>query len=394
MRKCILSILILASFTTFGQTIPKDTIYYDSDWNVISDSVFAMYYRVIENNTQSRNYKDFYITGEVEGIGKYVKIDSDNDSLSIKDGVWIKYYKSGKIKEKGKRENGRRQDDFFFYNEDGYLTIHARYLDDELHGIFETYTNDGICIQEEFYNGKSQHDYLVLTSKDGLYSKVNKSDWRPIYSTPTIEDCQEEFIGGVKWSYYSLDGINVGMTYEKINDYGKYYRVYVKLINNSLYPIIFDPEEVVAHLTDKKGYSKNLEIQSALQYDKRIRRTQKWEEFLVAFGNGLAASNAGYSTSTSYLNANNTYGYMTTTNYDPVVAQQAILETRKRTQEFIDDNLGFRNKRNEGYLKKTTVYPNELVYGYFNIKRKKGNELLIIFNIEGAEFPFHWNIQQ
>ena len=66
-----------------------------------------------------------------------------------------------------------------------------------------------------------------------------------------------------------------------------------------------------------------LEILSSYEYDKKVANKQAWSNFWVALGEGMAASSAGYSSSTTTYNGNshtsayasaygyagNTYGY-------------------------------------------------------------------------------------
>lgn len=53
-----------------------------------------------------------------------------------------------------------------------------------------------------------------------------------------------------------------------------------------------------------------LEILSQEDYDKKVSRKQSWSNFWVALGEGMAAANAGYSSSTTTYNGNsNISGY-------------------------------------------------------------------------------------
>lgn len=91
--------------------------------------------------------------------------------------------------------------------------------------------------------------------------------------------------------------------------------------------ILFDLGNVTAEgLVVQKGQSVKtfpMEILSAYEYDKKVKRKQHWNNFWVALDEGIAASNASYSSSSttysgsSYSSvyghasgyAGNTYGY-------------------------------------------------------------------------------------
>ena len=51
-----------------------------------------------------------------------------------------------------------------------------------------------------------------------------------------------------------------------------------------------------------------------------------------------------------------------------------------------------RQAKDEGYLKKTTVYPGQSISGYVNINRVKGVSMNIVVDINGAKYNFPWNV--
>lgn len=46
----------------------------------------------------------------------------------------------------------------------------------------------------------------------------------------------------------------------------------------------------------------------------------------------------------------------------------------------------------QGYLKLTTVHPEEGIIGYMNIKHRKGVRMTVNIPIEGLIFSFDWDI--
>lgn len=380
-----------------------DTVYYDKEWKGVSGPHFATYYRIIEKNPTGeyrKMFRDYYMSGELKSEGGYIFIDRFDDANSVMDGQWIDYYKSGRIEQQGKRVNGKQEGEYIRYFENGAIAIRANFHEDNPAGLYTEFNEDGLCFQKEFrYDGTPKNDYYVVTNDNGLYSKIRISDNTPIYTSPSTNDKRIEYKDGEAWPYYINDGILIAMNNTIVNDYGKYYRIYINLTNNSFYPIEFDPTTTIAILTDKKGEELALEIQTAEQYDKRIKRTQIWEEVLVGLTNGLSAANAGYSSSTtilsSYSAGSKHYGssISTTRTYDASAAYQAQLAASQNMAVFSESNFHVRQARNEGYLKRTTISPGESISGYFNIKRKKGESLMIILNIAGAEFQFPWSVR-
>lgn len=422
--KNLLSILMLLVFLpSFAIDVEMDTIYYDNEWKGVSNPHFATFYRIIEKNPTEgyrKTFRDFYATGELQSEGGYITIDRFDDSQSVMDGKWTNYFKSGAVEQKGYRKNGKQEGEYIRFYENGSIAMRANFSNDKLHGLYTEFTKEGLCFQQEFWDGEPKNDYYVVSNDNGLYSKIRIKDNTPIFTSPSLNSKKVEYRDGEAWPYYINDGILIAMTNTETNDYGKYYRIYINLTNNSFYPIEFDPAESIAILTDKKGNDVALEIQSAQQYDKRIRRTQMWEEALTGFAQGLAAANAGYSTSTttssysgssysrgsasaygsggyaygSYSGSSNYYGSSTSTTrtYDAGVAYAAQMQASQNMAAMSENNFQIRQARQEGYLKRTTINPGESISGYFNIKRKKGDTLMITLNIAGAEYQFPWNV--
>ncbi len=412
----LLGILAYCLQCVLCQEVAFDTLYYDNEWKGVASPHFASYYRVAERNTDSlvtKRFRDYYITGELQCEGSYLSLDPKDDRNSVMHGAWTTYFKSGKIEQKGYRNRGVEDGEYICYYENGSIKLRTTFMNGQLHGLYTEFTEDGLCIQMDYIYGKPKTDYYTVSNDNGLFSKIRISDNTPVWESPSLYSKKVEYKDGVAWPYYINDGIMIAMTNSEINDYGKYYRIYIVLTNNSFFPIEFDPSESIAILTDKKRKIKNLEIQTAQQYDKRIRRTQMWEEALVGFANGLAASQAGYSTSTttsnyngssyfygqasvygSYSGSSSYYGSSTSTTrtYDAGAAYQAQLAASQHMAAFSESNFQVRQNRNEGYLKRTTINPGESISGYFNIKRKKGETLDVVLNIAGAEYIFSWDV--
>ena len=51
-----------------------------------------------------------------------------------------------------------------------------------------------------------------------------------------------------------------------------------------------------------------------------------------------------------------------------------------------------REIKQEGYLKRTTIYPGQAISGYINIKRIKGDTMDVTIDINGAKYIFSWDI--
>lgn len=220
--------------------------------------------------------------------------------------------------------------------------------------------------------------------------------------------------------YVKSKGIVLTMYIQAVKQYGKYFTVNMDLQNFSGKSILFALNRVSAegYVVKDGQISKTipLEILSSYEYDKKVANKQAWSNFWVALGEGMAASNAGYSSSTTTYNGNshtsayaaaygysgNTYGYAnaygsayTTTygkahteSYNGAAAYAAQQNARANVERHAAGQYEIRQQLNEGYVKNNTIQ-NQVEYsGFFNIKYKKIDHIKVEFVIDGITFPF------
>ena len=220
--------------------------------------------------------------------------------------------------------------------------------------------------------------------------------------------------------YIKYNGIIISTYAYKIKEYGKYYQIKLDVQNLSGKSILFSLDNVMA-----EGYTfKNeqldktipMEILSSYDYDKIVKRKQSWNNFWVALGEGMAASNAGYSySSTAYSGSayssayssasgyvGNTYGYANaygsaytttygranTTTYNGAAAYAAQQQANANYEAYASQQREIRQQLNEGYVKNNTIRSEVEYSGFFNIKYKKINRLKVVFTIDGVQYPF------
>lgn len=403
-----------------------DTLFYDQDWKGVNSKAFASFYRVIPK-TSDTNYRkpmrDYYITGELQAEGYYLSIDKYDDRKSIFDGAFTNYFKNGNVEIKGTRSNGKLQGEWIKYRENGLVEMKIIYEDDKPEGILTQFSEDGkLCFQQEYQNGEPKYNWYMISDQNGHCSKLRTSDRTPIYESPELSEKKVEYLRGETWPYYNKNGIMLGMTNYRTNDYGKWYQIPIVISNNSFFPIDFDPTEIKALLVDKNGNEKILRVYSANDYMRKVRRSQNWSMVAAGLAQGLAAANAGYSssTTTTYYNGySSSYGSAsaygsggyargsysgtssyhgnstsTTTSYNGLAAYQAQVIASNRLAEYEDALLSERQAKDAGYLKLTTINPGETISGYVNIERKKGKTLYIYVKIKDATFTFPWNVSK
>ena len=197
-------------------------------------------------------------------------------------------------------------------------------------------------------------------------------------------DVFTEWVDGKLWAYKSDENNTVGMTvYPEKDDYGKYYQISLFIMNNDDKPIVFDPAMVSAKLAFGKDVKK-LNVYTNEEYQKMVTRKQRRDMILYGVAAGLNAGSAGYST--TYVN-----GYAYTT-YNPSVASLASMTVANQLSSMQDAMEYEKRIKQIGYLKKNTIYPNQGLSGYMNIKSEGKGVIVIEIPVGGGIYNFQWNV--
>lgn len=395
----ILTSLIIGGVSAQERQDRIDSIYYNRSGKSAANPVFAEYLRIAlypADSTARKEYKDFYLTGELRSEGYFLRIDSLDDSQTLFDGENSSYYKSGKIFEKKHYANGQLNGPYQQYDERGKLKIDACYLDGKLSGPYKTCNEDGSFRIVEYSEGKPLHDYYLRTDQQGNTLKFRMADDIPVWETPAIAERVTNFQDGTPWETYFKNGLIVSLTSSIVRDYGKWHRIGILIVNNSTIPIEFTPEtDIVAYSADELNQTTDLPILTYDNYMKKIKRNQAWEAALMGLSEGLATAGAGYSTSTTTgYSSYGGYTTYTTTTYNPTAAYIANQASQQRIADFAQAQENERNIKQMGYLKRYTIYPGDSICGYIYATWIKGNRVVFVINIGGAEYLFEWGFDR
>ena len=116
-----------------------------------------------------------------------------------------------------------------------------------------------------------------------------------------------------------------------------------------------------------------------------------------SYGNASAYGSGGYAFG-SYNGFGSYYGNSSTTSttvsYDGAAAYQAQVIASNRIANYEHALLEDRTIKQEGYLKKTTIHPGDVIQGYVNIKRVKGDSMVVSVDINGAKYEFPWDVSK
>jgi hypothetical protein len=222
--------------------------------------------------------------------------------------------------------------------------------------------------------------------------KVKKSSWTEGDYVKTIIETKEGNTTSYRY-YVSSNGIEVGTSFSVINEYGKYFKIDVSIVNNSTKRFDFLTDNIIIKL---KGDIKDIEKYKKLNYEEykeKVTKSQKSNEFWTALSlgisNGLSTTN--YSQSNTNYNGKFGSGTITTntTYYSPTLTNIQFQQTQKTLNELEESQSKQMQYINEGYLKNNTIFPNNTLVGYFLIPfNKKITEKNISIVIDKMIFHF------
>lgn len=392
---CALFGSIVSGLSAQEQQGQIDSIYYNESGTAAQNPAFADYLRIAfypADSTADKRFRDFYMTGRIRREGCFLQIDTLDDSRSRFDKTNKSYYPSGQLHEEMYYSNGHLEGEYKQYDETGKLRLEAFYLSGNLSGLHKTYQEDGSCRIVEYDSGLPIHDWYLLADQQGNMLKFRSADNSLIWETPAIAERFTDYRDGKPWEVYYKNGLTIALTSSVVRDYGKWHRIDLRLSNNSTTPIEFAPEiNITAYSVDDLNQTNNLPVWSYNAYMKKVKRAQNWSAALMGISEGMAMAGTGYSTSTTYgYSSNGSYSTYTTTTYNPTAAYQANMASQQRIANFSQALQDEQNIKEMGYLKKNTIYPGETISGFVHVEWKRGNRVVFIINIEGAEYLYEW----
>ena len=222
--------------------------------------------------------------------------------------------------------------------------------------------------------------------------KVIKKSWEEGEYNKTIIEKREG--NNITYRYYiSNNGIEVGAYFSVINDYGKYFKVDISIVNNSEKRINFLENNIFVKVKGDLKDSYNYTQLTYSDYISKVQKRQKSNEIITAISVGISNGLSGntYSQSNSSYYNKNGMGYISTntTAYSPTLANIQMQQNQKLLTDLEVEQKNKMKFINEGYIKDNTIFPNNTLIGYCLIPySKKINEINFILNLEDIMYSF------
>lgn len=277
--------------------------------------------------------------------------------------------------------------------------------------------NTDFDIIEDANNPSAFNFYDVHIAKESKSTYMNINEF--IAATP-VKEMGRYLKDGILINYVKANNIIITTQAQALKQYGKYYTISMNIQNFSGKSILFSLSNVIANglkiKNDQIEDSFPMQILTAYEYDKKVANKQAWNNFFVGFGEGMAAYNAGKSSSTTTYSGNsyttgtasaygyigNTYGYANaygsayttsygkshTESYNGAAAYAAQQKANENYNAYAKRQYQIRQQLNDGYVKNNTIQSQVEYSGFFYIKYKKLDNLQLVFKIDGVTYPF------
>ncbi len=172
---------------------------------------------VIENNNHI-NYQCFTKDGKIVYEQEYLV----EDTVSVVDGNYIKYYSNGNQLFHIECKNGKKDGFSYFYFENGKINEIIHYVKDSIFGSSTLYNEDGevLCYKFNYFNKEDEYCFKI---KYGKNSKIEKIDGKPVV-----------FAGKIRTKDTRIGILGIVAKPPKIKVSFKYVMTFKKLYNLSI----------------------------------------------------------------------------------------------------------------------------------------------------------------
>lgn len=248
-------------------------------------------------------------------------------------------------------------------------------------------------------------------------SVENYIDVESFGNTTPVKEYGYYYKDGQPIYFYKHNGVVISAVISIDKNYGKYYHVEILIQNLTGRDRTFNPNLITAQLT-RNGETFSRNPLSYNEYMKKVNNRQAWAAAAVGFSEGMAASNAGYtSTNTSsyssgysstygsasgyvgnnygsvYGNSNttySTYGTSYSRTYDGAAAYAAQQNANRNITNFTGQQYEVKSQISQGYAKIHTINNETEYLGYVNVKYKKADSLTLTIPFNGTDFIFYF----
>jgi TonB family protein len=173
MKKALIIVLCFTLTSWLKCQTLTDTMYFDNSWEQCAKEE-AKYYRIIKMDLGGDfmfHVTDYYLSGNAQMTGTYKSIRPDD-----REGVFTWYYPDGRKQQECEYNNNQLHGTFQEWYEDGQIKSKESFTDGFLDGPMKTWRKDGKPELDAQYSKGEKHGYFISYYKNGQIARKELYD--------------------------------------------------------------------------------------------------------------------------------------------------------------------------------------------------------------------------
>lgn len=192
--RLFITILFCLSYYSYSQT---DTIYFNSEWEVVSEPIDATYYRLLEKQDKLWKVNDYFIDGQIQMSGFFSDLKNEtrektfmfydkdgqktevtNYQNNMKHGKYESYFQNGNLEISQIWNDGVKEGEVIGYYESGEVLFRGQYLNNEKKGVWRFYDTFGKVTSERIYekNVNIAGVNIIFTMANDLWYSLDSQE--------------------------------------------------------------------------------------------------------------------------------------------------------------------------------------------------------------------------
>ncbi|MBP5561182.1 MAG: hypothetical protein J6X70_05220 [Muribaculaceae bacterium] len=276
--------------------------------------------------------------------------------------------------------------------------------------------NNTLDIVESEGNLRALNFYEVVIDTINQVSRIDFDNWIKDYP---VKEYGFYISDGESVQYMSYKGLVLSAHIQETKEYGHYYTIDLDVQNYSNKDVLLDPARITAtSYIPKKKKEVDMKVLSAEDYDKRVKRSQRWSmALLVAAEVAVTAATIALESSDNDHHRNHHdhpgppprhhgwrpahyshHPYYPTDHYRSryhshemggIVTAASVALTMGVAQNQAEK----REALQADYIKANSIKQGSEYMGYFHIKHEKTDNLVVSIPLMGETFDFHFQWQ-
>ncbi|MBP1615894.1 MAG: hypothetical protein H6Q13_3342 [Bacteroidetes bacterium] len=189
--------------------------------------------------------------------------------------------------------------------------------------------------------------------------------------------------------FYNTEHYFISAYMKPINYYGDYYSIHLSILNKDITRFDFIPTHLMATYEYKKK-ERSGKVLTFEEYTQIVRGKQAWQETLMGLAVGFQAfANNREQIASAKIVSGGQVSHISIYDNGSDRIQNMMNDARQLEENHLNDLEIVK----DGYLKRHTLFRNNELMGFINIKYHKCNKLTFTVPINNEAFTFDWEFE-